>query len=110
MNGETVGRRMRSTREKLGLTQQAVAEYLGVTREAVSNYETGQRQISLAALHKVSSLFGYSPAYFIDESATEVAPDMAFRTAGLGDEDLESVAWAKRFLQNMVSLRSKLGE
>lgn len=110
MNSADIGGRLRRVREDLALTQQDVASYLGVTREAISNYETGQRAIGLDALQRISNLYGCSAADFLSEPVQATTPDVAFRTGGLGADDLEAVAWAKRFLRNVVSLRTMLKE
>ena len=41
MTTETLGERIRATRQAAGLSQEKLAEQLGLTRQAVTKWETG---------------------------------------------------------------------
>lgn len=54
----TLGDRVKSRREKAGLTQYELAMKAGMRPEAVSRIETGKSPASLASLHKIAPVLG----------------------------------------------------
>ena len=56
-----VGDNLKSWRKKFGYTQDTLADYLGIKRENISFYETGEREIPVIHLEKLSDLFGIEP-------------------------------------------------
>lgn len=54
------GEKLRSLREKEGMTQQTLAEQLYVTRQAVSRWECGARYPDLLMTRKIADIFGVS--------------------------------------------------
>lgn len=62
-----IARRLRSAREKVGLTQAVVARELGVHRPTVSEIEAGRRSVSGEELHKLSRLYGVSVSTLLSE-------------------------------------------
>ena len=52
--------RIRSEREKMGITQQELAQKLFVTRQTVSRWESGSRCPDLIMAKKLADLFGMS--------------------------------------------------
>ena len=107
-----IGERIKAARNKSGFTQQQIADYIGVKRESISYYENGQRSIDMVTLEKIADLCGYSVAYFISSEDVSDIPQVsvAFRTQDLSTEDLETVAWAKRFARNLNSLNKILSK
>jgi len=113
MKNATIGRRLQSTRDSLGFTQEQVAKYLGTSREAISYIENGKRPVSTVMLQKLADLYGYRFSHFVDETVEEgESPEvtLAFRTRDLSDNDLEIIAQIKRIAMNLDSLYRLLGE
>jgi Zn-dependent peptidase ImmA (M78 family)/DNA-binding XRE family transcriptional regulator len=65
---ETIGTRIRRTRERLGLSQQDLAGRLGYSSPAtVSHFESGDRRISIADLQAVSRALGLPVSHFLED-------------------------------------------
>jgi len=62
----TVGKRLRSRRRLLGLSQMKLAETCGVTFQQIQKYETGAVAISASRLWKLAAALGVSIGYFFD--------------------------------------------
>lgn len=58
--------RIRSLRERLGLTQQQVADKLGVARSTLAQIETGQRKVSAVELVTFARIFGITCEELLD--------------------------------------------
>ena len=54
---EEVGRRIRSARQSIGMTQAELAEMLGVNTSCISQYETASRKPSLLNMSIMSDVF-----------------------------------------------------
>lgn len=65
MDATQLGGRLRTARERRGLSQQAVADALGLPRTAVTNMETGARTVSTLEITKLADLLGQTSAYFL---------------------------------------------
>lgn len=76
-----LGRRLKDTREYLGLSQQQVAERTGIVRSAVSDIERGVRRVEVMELKKLARLYRLSVSYFLDEDEAADAGEHAL--AGL---------------------------
>jgi len=50
-----VGRRLRASRERRGVSQQRLTDLIGITQAALSNYETGKRDLPLTTFVKLAS-------------------------------------------------------
>jgi transcriptional regulator with XRE-family HTH domain len=64
-SGVGIGKRVRSEREALALTQEALARELGVTHQHVSRIEAGQVAPSLELVVKLSSRLGVTTDYLL---------------------------------------------
>ena len=53
-----IGQNIKRIREEKGLTQQSIAELIAMHRSNYSKIESGQRELSIDALHKISKFFG----------------------------------------------------
>ncbi|MGQ0774183.1 MAG: helix-turn-helix domain-containing protein [Pseudonocardiales bacterium] len=60
-----MGKRLRSAREYVGLSQDDVAEYLDLSRPAVTNMEAGNRKVSADELARLARLYRRPYEYFI---------------------------------------------
>ncbi|MFD1145667.1 helix-turn-helix domain-containing protein [Saccharothrix hoggarensis] len=59
--------RLRTTRDRLGLSQQAVAASTGIPRSAISDIERGQRRVDSLELKRLAVVYGRSVEYLLGE-------------------------------------------
>lgn len=57
--------RLKELREDRDLNQKTVAEFLNIKQNTYSQYETGQRQIPIDALIKLSKYYNVSTDYIL---------------------------------------------
>ena len=102
---------MKSLREKFGYVQENVAEYLGISRELVSMYETGEREIPIEVLEKVSNLFCVEPDAFFAETPEEAVAQVAFafRKDEIKASDLEEIAAFGKIVKNYLKIKKLNG-
>ena len=106
---ERLGRRLRESREYLGLSQEFVAEKLGIPRASISAFETGKRKVSSLELKQLAHLYKRSVSSLLeeDEFAQEVQQADAtihalFRTAQkLSEKDREQLLKFAQFLRGL---------
>lgn len=65
MNWENVGKRIRSQRERLGMTREALAEKLEVTPKFCSDIELGLKGMSVPTLCKLANVLSLSTDYIL---------------------------------------------
>lgn len=58
---KTLGRRVRTEREKLGLSQEKLAERLGYHRTYLGALERGERNLTLTSLEALAERLGIDP-------------------------------------------------
>ena len=58
-----IGKRLRSLRESLSLSQAKLAELLGITQSSLNRYENGQSTPSVDLLRKYADFFDVSMDY-----------------------------------------------
>ena len=63
---EAIGRRLRTRRRLLGLTQAAVGEACGLTFQQIHKLESGRMMISAGRLWKLSNALGVQVSYFFE--------------------------------------------
>lgn len=102
----TIASNILAFREELRLSQEQLASYLGCKREMISYYETGERQVPISVLERLSDIFGIEVAVFLEEHACRNAARLhgAFRGSDLTDEDLLQIAAFKRVIKNFVRM------
>jgi transcriptional regulator with XRE-family HTH domain len=98
---------MKSLREKFGYVQENVAEYLGISRELVSMYETGEREIPIDVLEKLSNLFCVDPDVFFAETPEEAIAQVAFafRKDEMDAGDLEQISAFGKIVKNYLKIK-----
>jgi transcriptional regulator with XRE-family HTH domain len=98
---------MKSLREKFDYVQETVAEYLGISRELVSMYETGEREIPIEVLEKLSNLFCVEPDAFFAETPEEAIAQVAFafRKDQMEASDLEQIAAFGKIVKNYLKIK-----
>lgn len=70
--------RIRDLRAQRGWTQDDLAARLNLKRQAVGHYETGQRDIDSATIHRLCDIFGCSADYLLGRSplpSPELSPE-----------------------------------
>jgi transcriptional regulator with XRE-family HTH domain len=63
-----LGKRIRSLREQIGLSQLDIAEHLGINRVTVSQIEKGQRKLSAEETKRLSEVFNITSDGLLDPS------------------------------------------
>jgi len=63
---QTIGRRLRSRRRLLGLSQVGLAKTCGVTFQQIQKYETGVVTIPASRLWRLATALGVSIGYFFE--------------------------------------------
>ena len=102
---------IKGLRDKYGYTQDKVAEFLGIKREMISFYETGEREVPLEILEKLSDLFGVDLDVFfvdnVDEALTEVV--FAFRKNDFDNDDMDAMAAFGKIVKNYLKINNLYG-
>ena len=68
----TLGKNIKNTRKKLGITQEELAEKLNVTRQAVSNWENSKTEPDIETLTLMAQLFDISIDELVDGIPKEI--------------------------------------
>ena len=99
---QALARRLRESREYLGLSQEVVAERLGVPRASVSAMEAGKRKVSSMELRDLARLYRTSIEQLIgEETDQDPVVGALYRTArNLTQEDREQVLRFAEFLRS----------
>lgn len=102
---------IRGLRDKYGYTQDKLAEFLDIKREMISFYETGEREVPLEVLEKLSDLFGIDlDAFFvdnIDEALAEVV--FAFRKNDFDNDNMDAMAEFGKIVKNYLKINNLYG-
>lgn len=95
-------------RSRRGLSQEEVAAYLKISRPLISYYESGEREIPLPHLEKLSDLFGVEVSDLMSNESEFQQTNFAFafRTNGLAESDLQSIADFQKIVKNYLKLKS----
>jgi len=107
MDRQKINRNFKILRKKSGLTQQEVANYLDIERANISYYETGQRDIPLKHLEKLSDLFGVKLDVFFQDDKSQLQTDLAFafRDNNKDPQTLEVLADFKKIVKNYIRMK-----
>lgn len=107
MNTQTAGSILKSLRDKFEMIQENVAEYLEISREMVSMYETGEREMPIEVLEKLSDLFGVDADIFFAENADEALAQVAFafRKDDMTADDLQGIAAFGKIVKNYLKIK-----
>ena len=103
---QIIGENLKNYRLKLGLTQDQVAEFLEVDRSMISLFENAEREISMIHLSKYSNLFGVDIEDILEEDSILRQANMAFafRSNGIINEDLKSIADFQKVVKNYITM------
>ena len=105
-----LGKKLKKAREQNRLSQKDVAKYLNVNEKQISYYENGSRKVNIVILTKLADLYGYPISYFLESNDQNIEPEIkiAYRMKDLGENDLNTVAWAKNIAKNLNFLNKIL--
>ena len=102
-----LGEKLQQARKTAGLTQAQIESIIGLNQTQLSYYETGKREISITMLEKLALLYGTTLEYFMSNRVDSSQDfQIAFRAQELALEDIETVNWAKSFLNNLYKMKS----
>jgi transcriptional regulator with XRE-family HTH domain len=71
-----VGRRIRTERERRGMTQHALASHVSLTRTSLTNIETGKQRFLLHTLIALAAALQISPAALIPGASESHSADL----------------------------------
>ena len=86
MDNASVAEKIKSAREKAGLTQAQLAEKVGTTSQNISQYERGIRNPKYNTLEKIARSLGVDVEYFHKNLFDISAPDDPRRISHLQDK------------------------
>ena len=95
---QTLGDRLRTYRERAGLTQSDVADMLNITAQAYSHYETGRRATSNDNFYRIAQLYHTSMENLLT-GEQDSSLQLVQQISDLPQEDQEDVEQFIRFLQ-----------
>jgi transcriptional regulator with XRE-family HTH domain len=95
-----VGKRLRTARETLGLTQDDVAGAMGMPRTSVIAMESGKRNVTAVELRRLARLYRRNVQWLLGEEDDAAAVDTALyrATQDLSDDDKAQVLRFAQFL------------
>ena len=77
IEAKQLGERLRTARQRRGLSQQAVADSLNVPRTGVTNMESGSRSVSTLELTKLAEIYAVPLAIFLSPDEQPVTEDLS---------------------------------
>ena len=87
MDISAIGLRIKTARERLGLTQAALASQVGVTRSAVAQWETGRSGQVGSNLAQIAAILGVGVEHLLlGGGAAAVASELGSNESMAGDE------------------------
>lgn len=108
---KVIGNNLKLLREANKFTQDQVASFLGINRSTYSNYETGDREVPLDVLEKVSDLYGCE-LHLLFEEDNSIIKEMlvcSFRVDNLSNSDMIEIAHFKNIVKNYIKMNQLLG-
>ncbi len=62
-----IGIKLKKTREKMNLSLDNVAEIMKLKKEDIVDIENGKKELSIVMLNKLSTMYGMTMEYFLDD-------------------------------------------
>lgn len=97
---------LRVLREKFQYTQEEVSKYLGISQPAYLKYETGETEVSMEGLEKLTRLYGIDEYDILENNMEQVNFAYAFRRDGVAN--LEEVAHFQQIVKNYIMMSNEL--
>ncbi len=110
MTNTLIGQKVKTLREKAGLSQGQIAQFLGVDQSNISKCEKGERQFQVDHLERLGSLFGLSLGDLMNEELPVAPLQIAFRADGMQIDDLNAIADIQKIALNLDQMRILLRE
>lgn len=100
---------IKELRKRFSYSQEEIGKYLGITQPAYQKYETGQTEVSMEILEKLSRLYGIDEYEIMvgDVEQMQLASVFAFRRNGL-EGNLEEVAHFQQIVKNYLMMCNEL--
>ena len=102
--------RLKELRKESTITQEQLAKYLNVDQSLVTKLENGSRSLNVSLIDKICSLFGCTEEYLLGESEEYIPLNFAFRSSGINEEDLESIAVINKIAMNLRYMNKLTGD
>lgn len=110
----SLGRRLKSAREYLDLSQDEAAKAVGLSRSALSQIERGKRRVDSLELTRFASLYGQSVDALNGSQSEAPLPEsvksLARKATELSDDDREQLLRFAEFLQGRPKGSGKSGK
>lgn len=97
---------LRQIRENFKYTQGEVSKYLGISQPAYQKYETGETEISMEGLTKLSHLYGIDEYDILEGNIGRAELAFAFRKEG--EVNLAEVAHFQQIVANYTMMCDEL--
>ena len=95
-------------RKKRRLSQVKLQIETGIDQSLISKIEKGEREASTDVLKKLAELFGCKVSAIINEEEDISCLNVAFRTNGMSEDDLNSIAVINRIALNLENMQQML--
>lgn len=102
-------KRLKSLRQKHGLTQAELGEKLGVNQNTVSNWESGKRNADFPNLSKLAEIFNCTTDYLLEVSDVEKVskkgvqiPVLGYVKAGIPIDRIEEIVDYEEISEDMA--------
>lgn len=105
-----MSKRLKELRKESNLSQDQLAKYLNVDQSMVTKLENGSRKLSVSLIDKICNLFGCTEEYLLGECEDYIPLSFAFRSSGINEEDLESIAVINRIAMNLRYMNKLMGD
>lgn len=102
--------RLKELRKESKITQEQLAKYLNVDQSLVTKLENGSRSLNVSLIDKICSLFGCTEEYLLGESEEFIPLNFAFRSSGINEDDLESIAVINKIAMNLRYMNKLTGD
>lgn len=104
---QLIGNNISGYRKRFGLTQDQVAGFIGVDRSTISLYESGDREVPLVTLEKLSDLFSIELHDLVNADPSLMKANMAFAFRAEGDvtSNLQSISSFQRVVKNYLRMK-----
>lgn len=103
---ERIGKRVKSRRLEVDLSQEKLAELVGVTFQQIQKYENGVNRIAASRLWEMSKALGVPVGYFYEGLSSAIGPGVAEESAPDLVYDMMATPEGQRLLQIFGAIKS----